>query len=181
MKTLMLISILMSSLAFASTTQTSTLQSFKLTDATVQLSVPDKWKTARDLFGDPLTIVSPMDGDSRSVIKITPSKHKDLVFNSAEMDKNQNDFREERKKWLKEHAGNVIEFKDYQKSNWDGIKEVHTIGLKYSMVGEEFDEKGYFILCKNSRFIFAFTQMKTSLLKKYGDLTENTVKSIQCE
>ncbi len=166
-------------------------QTYKVDDATIQINVPENWKVAKDLFGNPLTIAAPMQNGTRAVIQITPFDFTNLDFDSDSLDKKQNEFRDERKRYVEKRDGKIIEFKDYKKLDWKNFKEVHEIGLRYTLENTraiasgkhemDYVEKGYFILCKNNRFVFVMTHMKTQLEDSFETPVEDLVKGMSCE
>lgn len=115
-------------------------------DKSIHLEVPTGWKQALDLFGAPLTWLGPQHGEFRPVLTLFQAPRADLEFNPGELKRGEADYREGREAWLKKMGAQLVRFIPYRHEKTSAA-EIHSIGLRYKINGQEFIEESNYIVC----------------------------------
>jgi hypothetical protein len=170
---LLLISLILSSGALASTEIFSLASGHKIT-----LKVPEGWAASKDLFGLPLTVLGPYVNESRPVLGITPTKLKSEKMPEADFKKFFDDFRQEKEGWVRSHKGELLDF-DPTKSIEFKNSRGHFIGAEYKINNVTFLERSYYLYCKGELFNLKYS-IRNEHRKYLSDL-QKIVEDFKCE
>jgi hypothetical protein len=146
----------------------------------IRLEVPEKWQTAKDLFGLPLTLLGPEKGGGRPVIYVSSSGKDNVQFDPQALEANQKDYREGREQWLEKHKGFPLEFFPYKNEKWASSVEVHQMGYRYQINGLIFSEMSFFAVCKGRLFHLKWL-LRDAHREDYEPVVEKVVRSFDCK
>lgn len=112
------------------------------------ISQKDGWRLEKDLFGIPFIYFSPIANGQRSNISFTDTGA-DLELDIKILGSTQSEFQKIKRNWAKQIAASPLNFIPYQVSiNMHGHK-VHQIGFVYEHKGKRYQEKSFYIECRN--------------------------------
>ncbi len=163
---------------FVSVSAHSKPTSFNLNRGAVTIDVPVDWQSAPDLFGMPLVLLGPDNGERRPVITLTPTGIENLNYDPKGLKNDQAGYKNGREKWLSKHNGKAVKFFPYENikskdSKQTGVTDIHKIGYEYQISGKEFIEESYFVTCKNKLY-----HLKSVLNKKHEKQFSKIIKDI---
>lgn len=145
----------------------------------IRLEVPTGWVQSEDLFGVPLTWLGPMTGEYRPVLTLMEAPQADLDFDPKHLEQAQMDYRNGRTEWLKKMKGKLVRFEKYHFWKKDHL-EVHTVGFRYVLNGQEFQEQSHYILCGKSLFHLK-SLLPTQQEKEFSTPLERSASNFHCE
>lgn len=115
----------------------------------VQLDLPSRWKYEKNLMGLPHVLLSP-EGKDRASFSITLTGLAEMKLPTKELEKNQPEYQEGRKKWAESRGFKVIKFIPYALLKSGNKFQTHSIGFQYRDEKSEYTEMSYFTECPNS-------------------------------
>lgn len=131
------------------------------------------------MLGLPLVLVGPKKENSRITISLTPTGLNKLFLIPDELEANQNDYRNGRRKYVREIKGEIQEFFPYETKKWKNVERVHTIGFKYVLGGHTFVERTYYFTCKTQMFHMK-SKYRENEFPDGNDVVDKIVKSFNC-
>ncbi len=165
-------------LGFSLSTQAK-LNTYSISSKTISIDAKEHWQVIENLSSSPLVLLGPSDGIKRIVITVSPTTIKDFKFDPLKIKESVSDYQDGRKQWLKKAKGELIKFFPYTQQKWNEIKEIHTIGYQYKVLGTSFIERTYFFNCGNEVFNIN-TLLTDKHYKKNKNEVEDLLRSIKC-
>jgi hypothetical protein len=160
--------------------QAALAATYDLERGKVTLDVPSKWEDAKNLFGVPLMLLGPMEGETRPTISVTAVGKNTMKFDPAELKKTEADYLAGRKRWLEDRDGEFVAFSGYRNEKFSNGADAHVIGYRYTLNGEEFAESSYYVSC-NGGLYHLKTLLRATQEGKYASETSKIVRSLKCE
>jgi hypothetical protein len=155
-------------------------QNFDVGASKIKLNLPKDWQAAHDVFGLPLVIMSPevSDGGRRAVISVVPTGLTGVKMDPKNLGADQKSYQKARKEWLSQYEGKALEFFPYKNTKW-GNSDVHTIGYKYEINGEQLVENSYYVVCNDQ--LYHFKSMTTTAQDSaFKGAIDDSLRSFQC-
>lgn len=153
-------------------------KSFEIEGKKFSLEFSSEWVDTEGLFDIPLTLSGPMANKIRPIITVTPTEMTKVKFNQKDKEA-EADYQTERTRWLNKHNGKAQSFRPYQKLKWDGIEEAHSLGYFYSINGNDYAERTYYILCRDR--LYHIKSLIQDIHFEYQDEIEKIVRSFRCQ
>jgi len=152
---------------------------FTLKEGKINLDVPETWQEAEHLFGLELMILGPSKLNRRPVLSLDSTAF-EWSFDSKKLKANEEQYKVGREAWLKNKNGKSFEFYPYEYKKISSYLERHSLGYTYEFADEVFEEKSYFLKCRNKLF-----HLKTLTLKKEETaqklVLEKMINSFDCK
>lgn len=126
-------------------------QALTITDerGQVEAALPQGWSYEKNLFGLPHVFLSP-EGSDRASFSITLTGIGDVQLPVKELNKNQGQYQEGRKKWAASREFTITKFVPYKTLSSNKI-QTHVIGVQYKdKKNIEYLEMSYFTECQDS-------------------------------
>jgi hypothetical protein len=164
---------------FCGMTPTAFSKSLTWKDSTFSINVPSGWKEVKDLYGIPVTILGPVQNQTRAVVQIIPTSIKAIDIKPENAKGFGEKYAEGRKIWLKAQNGVMIEL---LAGRFDTLKDgSHMLyaGVSYQMNKKAFIERTFYISCPKNIFHLKIVQ-NFELVKQLAD-SEDIVRSFQCK
>lgn len=142
------------------------------------IDVPKGWRDVKDLYGIPVTILGPVQNQTRAVVQVipTPLKHVDIKLENAKSFGEK--YAEGRRKWLGEQKGKLIELVGgHFETLKDGSKMLYA-GVSYQMNQRAFIERTFYVSCPKKIFHLKIVQ-NFELVNQLKE-SEAIVRSFQC-
>lgn len=150
---------------------------FSLKNGKVELDVPSDWRSEKDLFGLPLSILGPAKNGARPIVSVSSTPLKKIMFEDN-FQESFKDYKKGRMSFLKKHNGEILSFLPYKKVKWKGIQESHQYGYKYKVAGLSYIETSYYIKCREK--LFHLKSMDRLSEQVNRDKIEKIVRSFKC-
>lgn len=152
---------------------------FNLKNQNVFLTVLPTWQTAPNFLSSSLTLFGPFENGKRPIIMLTESSVTDYILDIKVEKKGLNKFRSGRKKWMKKNKATLLKFYPYEVENWTYVKNIHTTGFEYMMLGTHYLESHYYLRCNSE--IFHLSTLKTKQQNKlYRKEIKKILSSLRC-
>src|SRR5437016_4858810 len=104
---------------------------FQVGKTRVSVELPAHWQAVRDLYGIPLMILGPWDGQDRAVLSVVPTNLKGIRFFAGDASEIEREFKIGREEWLGKYGGHSLQYFGYRSLKWPGFSEVHSVGFSY--------------------------------------------------
>ncbi|WP_034730590.1 hypothetical protein [Bacteriovorax sp. Seq25_V] len=156
------------------------LNTYSISEKTFSIDVDKSWQFVENLSSSPLVLLGPVKDKKRIVVSVSPTTVKDFKFDEKKIETSVSDYEQGRKKWLAKNKGQLIRFLPYSHESWKNIKEVHSIGFQYKVLGTTYFERTYFFNCVDELFNIntLFTEKQ---YKKSNHIVDSMLHSIDCK
>ena len=150
MKTLFLISFIVSTFSFGAIAKTMEL---KKNTRSIFIEPKKDWVLGKELFGMPFIYFSPQVNGQRSNISFTDTGA-NLELDIKSLAKSQIFYQDGKKQWAQKVGASPVAFSPYEVTiNKHGHK-IHKIGFSYAHKAKSYHEKSYYIECRG-KVLFA--------------------------
>ncbi len=169
-------SIKLGSLILALTLHTSLVEAkvetFDVLKKKVSLDVPSDWEVINKEVGIPLKLVGPLHEEYRPVLLVVPLDVKEDRMNFKDEAAAQESYKVSKLAWLQSVNAKLISFLP-MKTFKAGNAEFHQFTYLYQMKDENYEEKSFYVKCKDQTF-----HMKTLLKMEHAGKWESTIKPL---
>lgn len=148
-------------------------------DHQVAFELPVEWKAYKDMLGAPLVVVSPIRDKGRVTLIVSPSKIHKVDFSKEGLEKDQDNYRNGKNKWLKKVGGESLKFHPYKIEKWKNAERVHSIGVEYLLGDIHYTEHTYFFNCRG--YLYNIKSLYRE--KEYGrdvGMIKKVIQSFNC-
>lgn len=124
-------------------------KSLELKKNTRSIYIDEKkdWTLGKDLFGMPFIYFSPQVNGQRSNISFTDTGA-DVELDFKSLDKTQDVYQDNKKKWAEQVGATPLSFKNYEVSANKHGHKIHKIGFSYEHEQKTYVERSYYIECR---------------------------------
>lgn len=148
-------------------------------DQKFSIDVPEGWREVKDLYGIPVTILGPVQNQTRAVVQVIPTPLKEIDIKAENAKGFGEKYAEGRHRWLKEQNGQLIELQPGRfEVLKDGSKMLYA-GVSYQMNKKAFIERTFYVSCPKK--IFHLKVVQNFELVKELHKSEAIVRSFQCK
>lgn len=144
----------------------------------VSVDVPEKWESAKDLFGIPLAVLGPWANESRPVLSILPTNVKKEMKSPEEFKKFFEDFKKEKEEWVQSHNGELLKYEPATSVDLKKDLVGHFIGAEFKINNIHFIERSYYLYCNGELFNLKYS-IRDEHRKYTGDL-QKMVEGFKC-
>jgi hypothetical protein len=145
----------------------------------VTLNVPEKWETAKDLFGIPLAVLGPWANESRPVLSIVPTGVKASIMPQKDFQNLFNNFKKEKEEWVRSHKGELLGYEPTKSAELRKDLKGHFIGAEFKINNVHFIERSYYLYCKDELFNLKYSIRDEH--RKYIKDLQKMVEEFKCE
>jgi hypothetical protein len=152
----------------------------KLTDGqSVEVSFSEKWESSLNLYGVPLMILGPWDGESRPVLTVLPTNLTEKVFAENDLKVIFKDFQKEKEAWVGDHKGELLKYEPITAVKFSETLKGQYIGAEFKLEGTHFIERSYYLFCQGQVFNLKYSLREAHL--KYLSELQEMVRSFRCK
>ena len=142
----------------------------------IAIELNKDWKYEKNLMGLPHVFLS-SEKPERSTLSITLSGLASISLSPSSLKKNEDQYKEGRKKWAEERNIKITNFQSYDSFQVKAGQTIHEIGFDYLLNKTNYTERSYFLECPNSLVHLKILGTKGSAKIKEA---QNALKSVQC-
>lgn len=143
------------------------------------IDVPEGWREVKDLYGIPVTVLGPVQNQTRAVVQVIPTPLKEVEIKLENAKAFGEKYAEGRRKWLKEQNGTLIELVGGHFETLKDSSPMLYAGVSYQMNKKAFIERTFYVKCPKN--IFHLKIVQNFELVKQLDASEAIVRSFQCK
>jgi hypothetical protein len=167
--------LMISNASFAKTTN------FTIIKKNVSFDLPNDWQSIDHEIGIPLKLLSPLHDNRRAVILFVPIDLKDEKLTMGDKKEALESYKMGRLSWLQTFQGKSISFLPVSTYTIKDKKiDVFQFGHLYNFDNANFEEKSYYLRCKNQTFHMK-TLIQIEHVGHWGSIVKKITDSFNCE